>query len=127
MIRDQMVTAFEIKMDKHELLRIVNKNREAHVDTFKKALEQYRVEIVEYLNQRLNDIRDGKWIKHHIDLPIPESHEEDYDRVIGMLMLHQGDTIELNESMYRNYVEDQWSWSHAFALNSTVYAGRASG
>lgn len=116
---------FEVKVDKKELLDILIKNREEHIKIFHLAVTQYEQEITAYLHLQLELVREHKWIKHRIDLPVPENHADDYDRVISMLGRHVGDTIVIPEGTYRNYVDNEWSWSQAFLINSTSYAEAA--
>jgi hypothetical protein len=116
------MTIFEVTVDKGDLLEIIQHNRDKHKSIFDKAIEKYRERLIAYLNTSINEVKDGKIIDHYIRLPVPEEHTADYDRVIAMLSRHLPPTITIAEETYRNYVDDEWDWSKAFASNTASYA-----
>lgn len=109
----------EVKVS--DLQQILQANRAAHREKFLKAQEVYRQHVIEWLEARLDDARNGRKLERAIRLPEPEEHTEDYDRVLKMLELNQHETIELSESEVATYVMDDWGWKHSFAQNTTSY------
>jgi hypothetical protein len=61
--------------------------------------------------------------KVFVQLPMPEDHSRDYERVIEMLEWSQDETLELDESEFSTYVLDQWGWQEGFAQTYAMYSG----
>lgn len=112
-----------VTIKKDELVEILRLNRETHRAVFDEAVQRYHEQALVQLNehiQRITKARKGP-IVVRVVLPIPEDHTTDYDRVIGMLDKHTGETVTLTESKYRNFVEDEWDWTRAWAGSTASY------
>jgi hypothetical protein len=112
---------WKVTVDKDELLKAVQKNRDKHNGIFLKALEKYREALIKDFESKVESLRKGKEISVYTRLPTPEDHTDDYDTVIGMLKMSTETTVELGTEEYANYVEDNWSWSRAFVTNTSSY------
>lgn len=111
-----------IIMDKQTLIKILEENRDKHRTVFEDALEGYAAEASRVLNEHLTAIQRGKTPNIQIILDRPEDHTKDYDRVIAMLKHHLGDTFEVDEQSYKQYVDDDWSWKRQWIDTSNHYA-----
>jgi hypothetical protein len=111
-----------ITVPKDELIQVIETNRDKHRTVFNEAMLGYAKEAETILQTYLNDIRMGKVRKIQIILDQPEDHTRDYDRVLGMLRMDIGDTFELDEQSYKQYVDDDWTWKRAWIDTSTQYA-----
>lgn len=112
-----------ITVDKAALLKKLQGNRETHRETFTAALAGYAAEAENLLREHLEYLSQGKTPKINIILARPEDRTRDYDRVIGMLQMHTGDTFDLDETSYAQYVDDDWSWKRQWLQLSASYAG----
>jgi hypothetical protein len=101
----------EVKIKKNELLDVVRKNRENHNTLFLRAQEGFRTRVVEELDRRLADARQGVKVNIAINLPEPQDHTEDYDRVIRMLEMSVDDEVVLQSHEFDQYVMDNWQWA----------------
>ena len=101
-----------------DLLTRVKKNRGAHRDLFLKAQKGYRKAVIKELDQMLQEAKEGKPIRRAIQLPEPEDHTADYDRVIDMLEMSIHSTIQIAEHEFDQYVRDNWEWK-AMATSTT--------
>lgn len=110
-----------ITVDKAQLLAKLGANRAAHAATFQLAIEKYREQAIEHFERYVKAIKAGGDVPRVLPLPQPEEHTEDYDRAIEMLKWHQGDTIQLDEGEFRQYVHDDWGWARSFLSNTTSY------
>ena len=110
-----------IKAKVSEVLDILKKNRDLHREIFIAAQKIYRSEVIRKLDQALQAAKDGKEFPSYIQIPEPEDHTKDYDRVIRMLELSTEETIELSEQEVEVYVMDRWSWSHSWAASNIRY------
>lgn len=115
----------DITVDKGALLQILRENREQHRALFEEALEGYRKRAIEDLEQHIERIKAGKVEKVFVELPLPQDHTRDYDRVIRMLEMHLGEQIVLDEHTFQNFVEDDWSWTRQFLMSAGRYSESA--
>lgn len=114
-MRDITVTVADLSLK-------VRANREAHREKFLKAQEAFRSRLIEELDRRLADARNGLTVNLYIDLPEPKDHTADYDRVLEMLDMHIEDTVVLSEKDVQQYVLDDWGWKREFETTNMVYA-----
>jgi hypothetical protein len=110
-----------VTVTRDDFIKKVSQNRETHRAVFEQALEGYRKRLTHELEQRIKDLQRGRRIDHHIGLPLPEDHTEDYDRVLQMATMSIHDTIELTEDEFGRYVMDQWHWKQDFADSTELY------
>ncbi|KKL71557.1 hypothetical protein LCGC14_2093750 [marine sediment metagenome] len=111
----------KITVEKVELLEVLRTNRATHRAKFDKAQEVYRERVIRELETSLRRARAGDRVEHYIRLPIPEDHTDDYNRVVEMLEMHKYDSVELTQSEFQCYVQDEWGWLKTFAANTTSY------
>lgn len=115
----------EYTFDKATILERLRENRSKHRAIFEEALEGYRTTCLETLNKHVEDIRNGKVIPASIVLPRPEDHTRDYDRVIELLELSDGDKVTLTEDEFAQYIQDDWSWKRQFLMSNSFYSATA--
>jgi hypothetical protein len=111
----------EVEVHKDELLEKLQRNRDNHRATFEKALEGYKRELYKELNYRISELTAGRVPNRHIQLPEPEDHTNDYDRVITMVEMSVSDTIKLTAQEFAQFVMDDWGWKQAFTNTSQRY------
>ena len=116
--------AMVVNVKKSDLLAALSANREAHLAEFDEADGAYRGTVIEALEARVRQIKDGGKIDVSFHLPKPRSPVKDYDRAIKMLELHQDVSMKLGMDAYRQYVEDDWDWQNEFKHVNSGYLGR---
>ena len=114
-----------IRVKKDELLKRLQENRDKHREVFEAALNGYREYAEELLRGTIEDLKRGRVPDIKISVSRPEDHTRDYDRVIGMLKMHQGEEFDLDETTYAQYVDDDWSWKRQWLRLSSEYAAGA--
>jgi predicted KAP-like P-loop ATPase len=106
-----------------KLVEILEKNKEAHRETFLEALEGYKVEAIKVLTEKLEAVKNNKRLPQvWINLPMPEDHTDDYERAIKLLRLDTRAEVELTEGEFAQYVMDDWGWKGQWASNTVAYA-----
>lgn len=122
-------TEMSVTVDKTNLIKILMKNREEHLKLFKEAHKAWRGKTAEaYGEAAVNAARAAKewsayfegerekpksiYLGDANNLREPASHVAEYDRALGMLTLHTGETMTLDMDSYRRYVDDEWDWSN---------------
>ncbi len=123
---DRRRTALEnIKIKKDKLLEILKENRSKHRAIFEEALEGYKKKAEEVLSARLRQLKAGERVRMTFSIPEPADQTKDYNRVIRMLELMEGDAIELSEQDFAMYVMDEWSWKRNFLHSNSAYSHTA--
>jgi carboxypeptidase C (cathepsin A) len=114
-----------VKVEKEALLQKLRANRDGHRAVFLKALDGFQKEVVQQLDRALADAKTGQRYRTYFNLPEPQDHTRDYDRVIEMIGMSVDDVIELNEYEFTQYVQDDWGWKPDFIDSTESYlAGR---
>lgn len=133
----------KIRVDKAGLTQKVSINRDEHARAYEAARDGYAQALTDAAVKLAQEITEataediiamvqnprnrggtyGDPRYRLTQLPVPEGHVEDYDRVLEMLSWSQDDTIELDENEFRHYVQDDWEWKAVFAQTSATYSG----
>lgn len=111
----------DITVEKTALLDALRTNRTAHVELFQQAIEKYRLKAIAWFEDSILTIKQGGEVQVQLRLPIPEEHTDDFDRAIEMIEWHQGDSIELTEHQFENFVRNRWDWHRTFTSNTASY------
>ena len=116
----------KITVEKAGLVAILKKNREAHGRIFEEALDGYFKQTVKELEEHIERLRKGERVSISIERVAPRDHTRDYDRALGMVEMAIGETIELSETDYKFYVDDDWGWQAHFAESAKALGSRTS-
>jgi len=111
----------KVTVRKDELLEALKTNREGHRAQFLQAQEGWKIRIVEELERRTEDARNGKFINARFFFQEPEDHTTEYDRAIRMVEMEISDTIVMAEHEFAQYVMDDWGWKAQWAACSSDY------
>lgn len=111
---------------KKDVLRAkVQENRDRHRAIFDEAVVGYRQQAVGMLEQHIARIKKGKVVAVQVYLPVPEDHTRDYDRVLAMLDMAEGETMHVTEQEFSQYVMDDWAWKRQFLTSNSTYSATA--
>lgn len=113
------------RVDKSDLLEKVKENRAQHRAIFEEAIEGYRKEGVRLLEEHIARIKNGRLERVYVQLPQPEDHTSDYDRIITMLEMSEETSIELDEGDFATFVMDDWGWKNQFLASNSSYSATA--
>lgn len=116
-----------MKFNVAALIEKIDANRKAHRAIFLEALEGYKAKVLEALEKNLEAVKQGNVVRVYINLPPPDDHTKDYDRVLLMLDMCTEQEVELNEQEFGCYVMDDWGWKHQFLTANSVYSNTAAG
>lgn len=107
-----------IRMNKNDLIKILESNRQSHIQEYNEAMDNWYQEYQRLLTEEMG--KDKSDSDGYVQLTKPESHEKDYDRTISMLNHSIDNEVEISQNEYKMYVLDEWSWMERFKhLNST--------
>lgn len=96
-----------VTVKRTELLGIVKKNREAHAQLYKDAVEGFQVDVKKKLERAMKKVDAGE-LMSGLSFQVPVDHTEQYDTVIAMLEMSVDENIELRMHEFQNYVQDKW-------------------
>lgn len=119
----------KVTVEKAQLLEKLRDNRVKHVADFEIAWDAFREKAVENtarLLDRLKRAPRGGPVELFVGLAPPINHADDYDRAMDMLSWEVGETLELTEAEFQNYVLDQWGWTAQAVASNVMYTGSAS-
>lgn len=114
-----------VVVNRDALLAKIKENRDGHRTLFLEAQKGYRGRIIEELERMLADARRGLKVEQYINLPIPEDHTKDYNRVIAMVEMSVEANIELTAVEFSQYVMDEWAWRADFIGTASNYTASA--
>lgn len=108
-----------------DLLEILQRNLEKHLEAHAEALGIYQAKAHQYLDSAAaaagrGDKPDRNPLK---DIPEPISYAEHYERAIQMLEMTTEKEIQLDYQLFLQLVRDEWWWSGEFAQTVTSYLG----
>lgn len=115
-----------VKISKDRLAAKVRENRDAHIAEHREAMAEWTKIAISALEARAlllaepSPPADKTDLQFH-HLPKPESHADEYERVLQMLAFSAEDTVELTEYEFKNYVQDDWDWTHAVKSVNSNY------
>ena len=112
-----------VEVNKERLLETLKDNQTKHRERFLKAQEVFREKVIEQLDARLQEARSGGKIDIMFRLPEPRDYTSEYDTAISMVEWAEGDTIELDENDFEQYVLDKWGWHGTFMASTAAYVG----
>lgn len=104
-----------------DLLKVLRENRANHRKEFEGAIKGYEEDAIARLQGLVKQMKAGKRPSLMISMPIPQDHTKDYDRVIRMLEMCVTDIIELDETDFQQYVQDDWAWKGQFSATNAMY------
>lgn len=110
-----------VTVNKERLLEALRTNKKEHREVFLKAQEGYRAKVIEVLDQRLKDAREGNQIDLMFRLPEPRDYTEEYEQAIQMTEWSVGDEVEISQDDFRRYVLNDWEWKHQFVASTQAY------
>ena len=117
---------FTIRVTKSNLLEALKANLKKHTEEFKVSMDGYTNLCIKELRRRAGKIKADKagvpntWL--HFSMSCPSSHEDDYERLIGMLELAEDEEFEITASQYRQWVQDEWEWKSQHVMSNALYA-----
>ena len=118
-----------ISVDKQQLLATLRENRDTHQADYELAWDGYKEAVLKSLRELLRAAKraeHGETINVHVPHYQPESHVDDYDRVIQMLEWDTDSQVTLDHQEFQQFVQDNWHWKHQFQTANVMYAGSAS-
>lgn len=113
-----------VKVNKAELMKILQDNKKKHVKEYEESVKDYKKAALKVAKEHVELAKSGdldKIAKIKAMPSRPNSYEDSYNRAIRMMELSVDDVIELEEQIFNQLVLDEWSWKNAFVATSAMY------
>jgi hypothetical protein len=113
-----------IKMNRLELLKIVQENKTKHIAEYLEAVVDYKKLVLQIATENLHVARTAdmkQFLKIKAHPSAPNSYEDSYKRAIRMLELSIDEVIEIEEDVFNQLVLDEWSWKRGFSASNAMY------
>jgi hypothetical protein len=117
---------YQVKVDRIELLDIINENRQKHIEAVEEALDGYHAKLKELLLDELDHIeaKAPLHLENIVNLPVPRNYVKQYDTVIAMLEMSVDAQLEISHEDFKSYVMDDWGWKENFSTVYTTYTSK---
>lgn len=117
----------KIKMDRDELLEKLVANRAKHKDEFEAGLKIWKKKATKALKKAATKAEKKGWIEIYplSALPKPENYLSSYDDAIARVEADIRPELELDDREFSAWVQDNWNWRGAFAMNTQSYTSSA--
>lgn len=115
-----------VNVDRLTLLAQLHTNLQAHRLEYAEALIEFKQRLETDLKAAVKKVakaEDAEALKNfRFNIIFPENHEQDYLDAIEMLEWSSDKTINLDQSMFKQYVKNEWHWKRGFDLAKMSYA-----
>lgn len=113
-----------VKVNKTELMEILQTNKKKHIKEFDESVKDYKKAALKVAKEHVELAKTGdldKIAKIRAMPQRPSSYEDSYNRAIRMMELSVDEIIELEEQIFNQLVLDEWSWKTAFTASGALY------
>lgn len=121
-----MMTARQrsVTVDRLLLIEKLKVNLEIHRKDYIESVAGYRIKLKRDLENALAGFdkkSDREIQKMTIQFGFPTSYEKEYLDAIAMLEWSISETVELDQELFKQYVQNEWGWSQAFSIMNSTY------
>lgn len=110
----------KITVKKQDLIAKIEENKKLHIEEYEKAVIAYKEEALKQLHSLCEDVEKGSTsVKLNLISPIDNS--ENYDKVIEMFKWEVADEVELEQSEFLEYVQDEFDFAVTAKFNNMSY------
>jgi hypothetical protein len=109
-----------IKVKKADLIAKIQENKERHIESYAKAVIAYKKEALKQLSDITKKVEAGE-MKVRLDLTTPVDNKDNYDKIIDMFNWEVEDIVELEQSEFNEYVQDETDFARHAMMSNTMY------
>ena len=109
-----------IKVNKKQLIDKIRENKKNHVEEYAKAVVAYKEEALRQLADLTQKVNEGA-LKIALNLTTPVDNSTNYDKIIEMFEWEVEEVVELEQSEFIEYVQDETEFAMAAKFSNTMY------
>ena len=107
-----------IKVNKQQLIDKIKENRENHIKEFEKAKVAYREEALKQLTEQIKKVEEGA-LDAKLNLITPIDNSTNYDKIVEMFEWEVEEIVELEQSEFLEYVQDETEFARQAKFSNT--------
>ena len=109
-----------IKVEKAKLIAKIEENKANHIIAYEKAVVAYKTEAMRQLAEITAKVQKGD-MKVNLSLTTPINNESNYDKIIDMFNWEVEDIVELEQSEFNEYVQDETDFARQAFMSNSMY------
>jgi len=113
----------KITVKKQKLIDKIKENKKNHIEEYGKAVIAYKEEALRQLNILVGKVEEGA-LDADLDLVTPVDNSANYDKILEMFVWEIKDEVELEQSEFIEYVQDETDFAVRAKMSNTVYFNR---
>lgn len=125
-IRNVNQSQLTVNVHRDRLLATLKENREKHGADYEQARVGYVAVTAKQIKEYLVRLAGGELLERAYLPNPPENHTKDYDFAIQMMEWSTDETIELTQTQFAQYVQDNWGWRDRWMVSNSAYMEIAS-
>lgn len=111
-----------IKVKKADLIAKIQENKAQHIESYAKAVIAYKKEALKQLADITEKVEGGD-MNVRLNLTTPVDNRDNYDKIIDMFNWEVEDIVELEQSEFNEYVQDETDFARIAMMSNTMYLG----
>lgn len=110
-----------IEVDKLKLIEKIKENKENHIKEYEKAIKAFKIEALNQLEEMKSKVENGE-LKIQLNLTSPVNNKDNYDKIIEMFEWEVKDIVELEQSEFLEYVQDETHFALIARNSNQMYS-----
>jgi len=112
-----------VRIKKDELIAVIKANRESHWNDYREAYGKFLKQGKELLAKRHDEfVHCMPSLTLNFSITAPLNYLHQYDRILEMLAMETESTVTLDQTEFRQYVQDDWAWKDSYNSSKIGYA-----
>jgi len=112
-----------IRVKKADLIAKIKTNKETHIKAYAKAVVAYKKEALKQLAEMTKKVKAGEMVIY-LNLTTPVDNRKNYDKIIDMFNWEVDEIVELEQSEFNEYVQDETEFARHALMSNSMYLGR---
>ncbi len=111
-----------IKVNKANLISKIKENKLAHEKAYANAVVAYKKEALRQLGEITKLVEVGN-MTIRLNLTTPVDNRKNYDKIIDMFTWEVEDVVELEQSEFNEYIQDETEFARHALMSNQMYLG----
>ena len=115
----------QVTVDRIQLIEKLKANLVQHKADYEEAVIGYKIKLRADLENKLTHVKvaSNEEVLEIKPVPFnpPRSYAKEYEDAITLLEWQVGDTVILDQTAFKQFVQNEWAWSSGFDVLNTTY------
>lgn len=109
-----------IKVNKQNLIDKIYENKKNHINEYETAVKAYKIEVLKQLADLTERANNGE-MNLKLNITTPVDNRSEYDKRAQMFEWEVDDVVELEQSEFLEYVQDETNFAMSAKISNTMY------